>query len=146
MTKAKGKAKADAKPVVIERRRLPDERKSRTHKFEIRTQRNDERGIPQPITVKGYLTVGFYDDGGVGEIFVKLDQQGSEVSGFVDAWATSVSLLLQLGMPLSDIVRKFRGSRFEPSGMTGDPDIPIAKSPVDYICRILEARYLTEAS
>lgn len=143
MTKTKGKAAKAEAPIVVSRRRLPDERTSRTHKFEIRTQRVDPRdGVSKPVRVKGYLTVGFYDDGTVGEIFVKLDQQGSEVSGLVDAWATSLSLLLQMGMPLADIVRKFKGSRFEPSGFTGDPDIPIAKSPVDYVCRILELRYL----
>lgn len=118
---------------MSQRERLPDERVALTHKFRIRAREGD---------VKGYLTLGHYPDGRLGEIFVKMDQQGSQVSGFVDSWAISVSMLLQMGMPLEEIVRKFRGVRFEPAGFTDNPHIRSAKSPVDYIARYLEGKYL----
>ncbi len=118
---------------MSERKRLPDERTALTHKFKIKAKEG---------TVKGYLTIGHYPDGSVGEIFVKMDQQGSQVSGFVDSWAVAVSLLLQMGMSLEEITRKFRGCRFEPSGMTDNPNIRIAQSPVDYIARYLEGKYI----
>lgn len=118
---------------MSQRERLPDERAALTHKFVIKAKQGD---------VKGYLTMGYYADGRLGEIFVKMDQQGSQVSGFVDSWAVSVSLLLQMGMPLAEIVRKFRGAQFEPTGMTDNPNIRIARSPVDYIARYLEGKYV----
>jgi ribonucleoside-diphosphate reductase alpha chain len=117
---------------------MPGERAARTFKFHIRY--TDKQG--QPAQVKGYLTAGLYPNGHVGEIFVKLDKQGSETSGFVDSWAIAVSMLLQRGVPLEDIIAKFRGVRFEPSGMTGNPDIPFCSSPVDYICRLLELKFI----
>jgi len=87
---------------------------------------------------KGYLTVGFYEDGRVGELFVKMDRQGSRVSGFVDAWAIAMSLLLQMGFPLVELCRRFIGMRFEPSGaIKGRPLNEQARSPVDYVCRYL---------
>lgn len=119
-----------------ERRRLPIERESITHRFVIRSQ--DEE-------VKAYLTVGLYADGTPGEIFTKMDRQGSLTSGFLDSWSIAVSLLLQTGMPLESIADKFIGMSFHPSGMTDNPEIRIAKSPIDYIARYLKARFVKSA-
>jgi ribonucleoside-diphosphate reductase alpha chain len=95
-------------------------------------------------TYKGYLNVGLYDDGSPGEIFLKMDRQGSEVSGFADAWAIAISMLLQHGVSLHTIVDKFKAMRFEPSGMTETDGIRIAKSPVDYVCHYLARRFKIE--
>lgn len=111
------------------RKKLPIEREAITHRFVVGEH-------------KGYLTVGFYEDGTPGEIFVKMDQQGSQVSGFADAWAISVSMNLQMGMPLEEICSKFRSFRFEPSGMTENKNIRIALSPIDYIARWLYGRFV----
>ena len=111
------------------RRRLPDERKSITHKFSVAGH-------------DGYLTVGMYDDGSPGEIFVVMAKQGSVVSGLMDTVATSISLALQYGVPLKVLVDKFSHTRFEPSGFTNNPQIPIAKSIVDYIFRWLGQKFL----
>ena len=116
-----------AKPI---RRRLPDERKSITHKFSVAGH-------------DGYITVGMYDDGTPGEIFVVMAKQGSVVSGLMDTVATSISLALQYGVPLKVLVDKFSHSRFEPSGFTNNPSIPIAKSIVDYIFRWLGQKFLS---
>ncbi len=106
------------------RRRLPAERTAITHKFEISGH-------------EGYITVGLYPDGTPGEIFLKMAKEGSTICGLMDTLATSISLALQYGVPLRDVVNKFAHVRFEPSGFTGNPDIPIAKSLVDYIFRWL---------
>jgi ribonucleoside-diphosphate reductase alpha chain len=111
------------------RHRLPAERTAVTHKFEISGH-------------EGYITVGLYPDGQPGEIFLKMAKEGSTVSGLMDTFATSVSLALQYGVPLKDLVNKFAHVRFEPSGFTGNPEIPIAKSIVDYIFRWLGSRFL----
>ncbi len=111
------------------RRRLPSERTAVTHKFEISGH-------------EGYITVGLYPDGQPGEIFLKMAKEGSTISGLMDTLATSVSLALQYGVPLRDVVNKFAHVRFEPSGFTGNPEIPIAKSLVDYIFRWLGSRFL----
>lgn len=111
-----------------ERRKLPDERIGTTHKFRIGSE-------------KGYLTCNVYDDGTPGEIFLRMDRQGSTVSGFCDAWSIAVSIMLQLGVPLDYIVGKYRGARFPPEGMTDNNDIRIATSPVDYVVRWLELRF-----
>ncbi len=111
------------------RRRLPDERKAITHKFSVAGH-------------DGYLTVGMYDDGDPGEIFVVMAKQGSVVSGLMDTVATSISMALQYGVPLKVLVDKFSHSRFEPSGFTNNPQIPIAKSIVDYIFRWLGQKFL----
>ena len=116
-----------------QRRRLPTERQGVTHAFAIHTP--DGRH-------KGYVTVGLYDDGTVGEVFLKLDQQGSQVSGFCDAWSIAVSMLLQTGTSLEVVCRKFRSMRFEPSGRTETPGIRVADSPVDYAARYLEHRFV----
>ncbi|MBW2120489.1 MAG: vitamin B12-dependent ribonucleotide reductase [Deltaproteobacteria bacterium] len=112
------------------RRRLPDERRALTHKFSIGNH-------------EGYITVGMYDDGTPGEIFVVIAKEGSVVSGLMDCFATAVSLALQYGVPLKVLVNKFAHTRFEPSGFTKNPQIPIAKSLSDYIFRWLASRFLT---
>ena len=111
------------------RRRLPAERTAVTHKFDIAGH-------------EGYITVGLYPDGQPGEIFLKMAKEGSTISGLMDTLATSISLALQYGVPLRDVVNKFAHVRFEPSGFTGNPEIPIAKSLVDYIFRWLGSRFL----
>ncbi|KAA0229710.1 vitamin B12-dependent ribonucleotide reductase [candidate division KSB1 bacterium] len=119
---------AELKPI---RRRLPDERQSITHKFSIAGH-------------EGYLTVGMYEDGTPGEIFVVMAKEGSVVSGLMDSFATMVSLALQYGVPLHVLVRKFQHARFEPSGFTTNREIPIAKSITDYIFRWLALKFIPE--
>jgi len=113
----------------LARRRLPDERRSITHKFSIGGH-------------EGYMTVGMYDDGTPGELFVVMAKEGSVVSGLMDSFATSISMALQYGVPLKVLCDKFSHTRFEPSGFTGNPDIPIAKSITDYIFRWLSLKFL----
>jgi len=113
------------------RRRLPAERSAVTHKFDIAGH-------------EGYITVGLYPDGQPGEIFLKMAKEGSTVSGLMDSFATTVSVALQYGVPLRDLVNKFAHVRFEPSGFTGNSEIPIAKSLVDYIFRWMGSRFLTD--
>ena len=114
------------------RKKLPVERQAMTHKFSIAGH-------------DGYITVGLYDDGTPGEIFLVMAKEGSIISGMMDAFATSVSLALQYGVPLQVLCDKFSHTRFEPSGFTGNPDIPIAKSIMDYIFRWLDLRFGEEA-
>ena len=113
------------------RKRLPDERPSITHKFSIAGH-------------EGYITVGMYEDGRPGEIFIVMSKEGSVVSGLMDSFATSVSLGLQYGVPLKVMVDKFSHTRFEPSGITNNPDIRFAKSVIDYIFRWLADKFLGE--
>jgi hypothetical protein len=115
------------------RRRLPDEREAVTHHFVIHAQ---------GVQYDGYLTVGFYPEGDVGEVFLKLHNQGSTVSGFCDCWSIAMSMLLQRGARLGDLCEKYRGMRFEPSGSTDTPGIRRALSPVDYAARYLHRRYV----
>jgi len=115
-----------------QRRRLADTRASLTHKFSIEGH-------------EGYITVGLFEDGNPGELFVTMAKEGSTLSGMMDAFATSVSLLFQYGVPLSHLVDKFGHMRFEPSGWTGNPEIGMAKSIVDYVFRWLGYRFLTES-
>lgn len=115
-------------PIIARRRRLPDERQSITHKFEIGSH-------------TGYVTVGLYEDGKPGEIFVSMSKEGSTLAGLLDALATSVSIGLQYGVPLKTLVNKFSHVRFEPSGFTQNPNIRMAKSVVDYIFRWLGQRF-----
>ena len=112
------------------RRKLPSERDSITHKFSIGGH-------------EGYITVGKYQDGTPGEIFIKMAKEGSTLSGIMDAFALSVSISLQYGVPLRALVDKFVNSRFEPSGYTGNPKIRHAKSVVDYIGRWLGGKFIT---
>ncbi|MDR1970242.1 MAG: vitamin B12-dependent ribonucleotide reductase [Candidatus Nomurabacteria bacterium] len=111
------------------RRRLPDIRPAQTYKFEI-------------AGADGYLIAGSYPDNGVGEIFISVSKQGSTLAGLMDAFATAISISLQYGVPLETYVRKFINTRFDPAGMTNDPDIRFAQSPVDYIFRRLALDYL----
>jgi len=113
------------------RERLPATRPSITHKFSVGGH-------------EGYLTVGQYEGGRPGELFVTMAKEGSTVGGMMDAFATSISLCLQFGVPLEDLVKKFTHQRFEPSGMTSNHDIPFAKSVVDYIFRWLGLTFLEE--
>lgn len=111
------------------RRRLRDERYSLTHHFSIGGQ-------------EGYVTVGLYEDGMPGEMFVRMAKEGSTVSGLMDSFATAVSLALQYGVPLQVLCDKFSHTRFEPSGWSGNPKIGYAKSLMDYLFRWLELRFL----
>jgi len=92
--------------------------------------------------LKGYITTGHYPDGGVGEVFLKMDRQGGAISGFCDAWSIAVSLLLQVGVSLEAICEKFRGSRFSPDGRTDTPGIRYTTSPIDYAVRYLHRRHV----
>jgi ribonucleoside-diphosphate reductase alpha chain len=111
------------------RKKLPDERQSLTHKFSIAGH-------------KGYITVGLYEDGRPGEIFITMAKQGTTLSGLIDSFATAVSIALQYQVPLEVLVNKFSHVRFEPSGMTNNPNIRIAKSIVDYIFRWMGMKFL----
>ena len=111
------------------RRKLPVERESITHKFSIAGH-------------EGYITVGLYEDGIPGEIFITMAKEGSTISGLMDSMAVVTSLSLQYGVPLQFLVDKFSHVRFEPSGWTGNPQIPYAKSIMDYIFRWLGAKFL----
>jgi len=126
--------KKDAEPEkVIEyrpvRKRLPKKRPSQTVSFTVGG-------------AEGYLHAGSYPDDGLGEIFIKLGKQGSTLAGVMDAFATSISVGLQYGIPLEFYVSKFQNLRFEPAGMTDDPDLRIATSVLDYIFRRLALDYL----
>ena len=134
-----GEAKADTQVVAVPgigvvegrpiRRKLPDERQAITHKFSIAGH-------------EGYITVGMYEDGKPGEVFLVMAKEGSTVSGLMDGFATSLSLALQYGVPLEAIVDKFSHTRYEPSGFTKNPDIGYAKSITDYIARWMAVKFL----
>jgi ribonucleoside-diphosphate reductase alpha chain len=112
------------------RRRMPRERQSITHKFSIGGH-------------EGYITAGMYEDGTVGEIFLTdIGKEGSTLRGMMNSFATAISIALQYGVPLETLVRKFSYMRFEPEGMTSNPEIPFAKSMPDYIMRWLASRFL----
>lgn len=127
------------------RRRLPETRPSTTKTFRLRSPQEDG-------TVKVFrchATLGFHPDGTPGELFLKIDKQGSTISGLADGLAVAVSLGLQHGVQIDDYVRKFRHTRFEPSGATGDPDYPMASSLLDILAVFLEKaaeKALVEAS
>jgi ribonucleoside-diphosphate reductase alpha chain len=139
---AKGIKAAAATPVAAEkvvekivyrptRERLPDERQSITHKFSIAGH-------------EGYITVGLYEDGRPGELFIRMSKEGSTIAGLMDSFATSVSFGLQYGVPLKFFVDKFSHVRFEPSGWTGNQHIPYAKSIMDYIFRWLASKFIPD--
>jgi ribonucleoside-diphosphate reductase alpha chain len=111
------------------RRRLPDTRRAITHKFDVAGH-------------EGYITVGLYNDGAPGEVFITMAKEGSTIGGLMDTIATLVSVSLQYGVPVESLVRKFEHVRFEPSGMTHHPEIPFAKSLVDYIFRWLAMEFV----
>ena len=131
-TKAVEAAPAAAAPVAARpaRRKLPDERHAITHKVSIAGH-------------EGYITVGVYEDGKPGEIFLVMAKEGSTISGLMDAFATSISMALQYGVPLEALVEKFSHVRFEPSGFTKNSEIPYAKSITDYIFRWLASKFLS---
>ena len=108
---------------------ISDERRAITHKFSIGGH-------------EGYLTVGLYDDGSPGELFVTMAKEGSTISGLMDSFATAVSYALQYGVPLKFFVDKFAHVRFEPSGWTGNQDVPYAKSIMDYIFRWMAVKFI----
>ncbi len=93
---------------------------------------------------EGYLTIGLYEDGTPGEIFLRMAKEGSTISGLMDSFATAISLALQYGVPLKDLVSKFSHLRFEPAGFTGNREIPMAKSLVDYIFRYMASKFMSQ--
>ncbi|MCY4662257.1 MAG: vitamin B12-dependent ribonucleotide reductase [Acidobacteria bacterium] len=113
------------------RRKLPDERRAITHKFDIAGH-------------EGYITVGLFDDGAPGEIFLVMAKEGSTISGFADAFAQAISYSLQYGVPLQVLVDKFSHQRFEPAGLTKNPDVRVAKSIVDYVFRWMATKFLSD--
>ena len=113
------------------RRVLPVTRRSVTHKFSV-------------AGFEGYLTVGHFENGAPGEIFIKMSKEGSTLSGLIQGFCMAFSLALQYGLPLSGAVDRFRGMRFEPSGPTDNPDIPVASSILDYVARYLELHYIAD--
>jgi ribonucleoside-diphosphate reductase alpha chain len=127
VAEAIGQAKAEIEPA---RRRMPRERQSLTHKFSLGGH-------------EGYITAGMYEDGSVGEIFLTdIGKEGSTLRGMMNSFATAISISLQYGVPLETLVRKFCYMRFEPEGITTNPEIPFAKSMPDYIMRWLASRFL----
>ena len=119
------------RPAAPARNRLPRERESLTHKFSVAGH-------------EGYITAGKYEDGSLGEIFLTdIGKDGSTLRGMMNAFATAISIGLQYGVPLETFVRKFSYMRFDPEGMTTNPEIPFAKSLPDYIMRWLASRFLT---
>jgi ribonucleoside-diphosphate reductase alpha chain len=141
-TPAAGQEKSDGRPAIVaeaeqrglfaraERRKLPDERKSITHKFSVGGH-------------EGYIIVGMYEEGTLGEIFIKMAKEGSTLSGFMDGLALSISIGLQYGVPLKALVDKLTNTRFEPSGFTENPSIRYATSVLDYIARWLGGKFLS---
>jgi ribonucleoside-diphosphate reductase alpha chain len=120
----------ESAPPRAVRHRLPGERASITHKFAIAGH-------------EGYITVGLYKDGTPGELFIRMAKEGSTISGLMDSFAMAVSLALQHGVPIKLLCDKFQHTRFDPAGFTGNPEIPIAKSVMDYIFRWFEIRFVT---
>ncbi|MCS6783894.1 MAG: adenosylcobalamin-dependent ribonucleoside-diphosphate reductase [Candidatus Caldarchaeum sp.] len=127
-TVTKKKEEQPGKPV---RRRLPAERQAITHKFRVGEQ-------------EGYITVGLYEDGSPGEVFIKMAKEGSTLAGLMDAFSIVTSIALQYGVPLRVLVEKFIHTRFEPSGFTDNPQIRFAKSVVDYVFQWLALKFLPE--
>jgi ribonucleoside-diphosphate reductase alpha chain len=119
----------EGKPEPV-RRRLPINRHALCHKFDIAGH-------------EGYIHVGFHEDGTPGEIFIKMAKEGSTISGLMDTIGVLTSMALQYGVPLEVLVSKFSHVRFEPSGFTKNPEIPMAKSLIDYIFRFLGTRFLS---
>ena len=113
-----------------QRRKLPDERKSITHKFSVGGH-------------EGYIVVGMYTEGAPGEIFIKMAKEGSTLSGFMDGLALSISIGLQYGVPLKALVDKLTNTRFEPSGFTENPSIRYVTSVLDYVARWLGGKFLS---
>jgi len=115
--------------IAANRQSLPDVRESVTHKFSI-------------MGHEGYLTIGLFADGQPGEIFIKMAKEGSTLSGLIQGYCRAFSLAIQYGLPIDEAVRRFKGMRFEPMGMTSNPDIPEALSIIDYVARYLEFHFV----
>lgn len=115
--------------MVANRQTLSPVRESVTHKFQI-------------MGHEGYLTVGLFDTGLPGEVFIKMAKEGSTLSGLIQAYCRAFSLAIQYGLPLDEAVRRFKGMRFEPMGATNNPEIPEAMSIIDYVARYLELHFL----
>lgn len=113
---------------TIPRQTLPTTRSSLTHKFQI-------------MGHEGYLTIGLFENGQPGEIFIKMSKEGSTLSGLVQGFCRAFSLAMQYGLPLEEAVQRFKGMRFEPMGHTSNPDIPEAMSIIDYVARYLQFRF-----
>jgi ribonucleoside-diphosphate reductase alpha chain len=116
--------------MMVSRQVLPSTRESLTHKFCV-------------ANIEGYLTIGLYEDGRPGEIFIKISKEGSAISGFCQAFCRAFSLSLQHGLSVGEAVQRFKGMRFEPYGQTSNPDIPEASSIIDYLARYLELHFAT---
>jgi ribonucleoside-diphosphate reductase alpha chain len=114
--------------MVAARQSLPTTRRSVTHKFSVARH-------------EGYLTIGLYEDGTPGELFMKMAKEGSTISGMCQAFCRAFSLALQYGLTVDEAVTRFKGMRFEPMGPTSNPDIPEVSSLIDYIARYLELNY-----
>ncbi len=119
--------------MMVTREALPSTRESLTHKFSV-------------ANIEGYLTIGLYEDGRPGEIFIKISKEGSAISGFCQAFCRAFSLSLQHGLSVGEAVQRFKGMRFEPYGQTSNPDIPEASSIIDYLARYLELHFETSTS
>ncbi|MCL4358548.1 vitamin B12-dependent ribonucleotide reductase [Patescibacteria group bacterium] len=126
----KNKKSGEEKKIQIQRKKLPDRRASETHKFTVAGH-------------EGFLTYSFYEDGNLGEIFIRMSKQGSTLSGLLDAFSISVSIALQYGVPLKTLAQKFIHMRFEPMGVTNNDEIRIASSIIDYIFKYLSFRFFT---
>lgn len=118
----------DAPGMVATRSTLPTTRRSITHKFSVSRH-------------EGYLTIGVYEDGRPGEIFLKMAKEGSTLKGFCQAFCRAFSLAMQYGLSVDEAVVRFKGMRFEPMGATSNPDIPEAESIIDYVARYLELEF-----
>ncbi len=116
--------------MVASRQSLTPVRDSVTHKFQI-------------MGHEGYLTIGLFESGLPGEIFIKMSKEGSTLSGLIQAYCRAFSLAIQYGLPLNEACRRFKGMRFEPMGTTSNPDIPEAMSIIDYVARYLELHYVS---
>jgi len=119
--------------MVASRQTLSPVRESVTHKFQI-------------MGHEGYLTIGLFDTGLPGEVFIKMAKEGSTLSGLIQAYCRAISLAIQYGLPLNEAVRRFKGMRFEPMGPTSNPDIPEALSIIDYVAQYLELHYVSDIS
>lgn len=115
--------------MLAQRQTLPPVRESVTHKFSI-------------MAHEGYLTIGLFEDGQPGEIFIKMAKEGSTLSGLIQAYSRAFSIALQYGLPIDEAVARFKGMRFEPMGATSNPDIPEAMSIIDYVARYLDLHFV----
>ena len=119
----------DMSTLSLRREILPETRRSLTHKFAINGH-------------EGYLTIGLFEDGRPGEVFIKMSKEGSTLSGLIQGFCRAFSLAIQHGLSIPEAVARFRGMRFEPMGSTSNPDIPEASSILDYVARYLEVEFL----